>query len=92
MESRQDRMVRLAIELRKLGISHEMTVELLSDDLDIVEDQLAYLQFRKARRKGALLVEAIRKRFSPPKEFFHAKTPTQPASQSRMDEGSEHSA
>lgn len=71
-EPRDERMVRLAQQLQLAGVSQAVTAQLLAHDLDIIERQLAYLPYRKCRRPEAFLVEAIRKDYSPPKDFFYA--------------------
>lgn len=73
-----DRMLSLAIRLQKLGVSQRGTQELLSFPLDVVERQLDYLPYRKAKRPEALIVEAIRFDYSPPLELFHAPRPAPP--------------
>lgn len=76
-ESRDERMVRLAQQLQLIGISQAVTAQLLSHDLDVIERQLAYLPYRKCRRPEAFLVEAIRRNYSPPKEFLYASNVAQ---------------
>lgn len=76
----QERMKEVAIELMRLGVSHDGVTQLLHDHtVEEIERQLRYLPFRKAKRPEAFIIEAIRKNYSAPKEFFHAQTPTQPA-------------
>lgn len=82
-------MIRVAVELQRVGISKDGTVLLLGEDLDEVERQLCYLPYRKARRPAAFLVEAIRKRYSPPKEFYYAQAKTVDASSGGLDENAE---
>lgn len=70
-----DRKTRLAVELYKLGVSKDGVVELLSQfSEDEIEQQLIYLPYRKAKRQEAFIVEAIRKSYSPPNEYFYAQT------------------
>jgi hypothetical protein len=85
----QDRATKLAVELMRLGISRAGTVELLSYPLDVVERQLAYLPFRKAKRPSAFIVDAIRNDYSPPKEAYYAKAEAEPEPDHAVDEGSE---
>lgn len=74
----RDRLTTLAMELLKLGVSKSGVETLLSlHDLDEVERQLAYLPFRRAKRPEAFIVEAVRNRYSPPKEFYYAANQTQ---------------
>jgi len=70
-----DRKTRLAVELYKLGVSKDGVVELLSQfSEDEIEQQLIYLPYRKAKRQEAFIVDAIRKSYSPPKEYYYAQT------------------
>ena len=69
-----DRKTRLAVELYKLGVSKDGVVELFSQySEDEIEQQLIYLPYRKAKRQEAFIVDAIRKSYSPPKEYFYAQ-------------------
>ncbi|MGV3615280.1 MAG: hypothetical protein ACO1SV_08095 [Fimbriimonas sp.] len=86
------RAVELAMELLKLGVSRAGVEELLSYGLDAVERQLAWLPYRKAKRKEALIVDAIRNNYSPPKEAYFAEAYVQPAPVHAVDEGSERAA
>lgn len=90
----RNRMTRLAMELLKLGVSKSGIETLLSlHDLDEVERQLAYLPFRKAKRPEAFIVEAVRNRYSPPKEFYYAANQTQPSGTGNaLDEDPERAA
>lgn len=70
-----DKMTDLAIQLQRLGVSQDGVVQLLFQYTEEeIERQLKYLPFRKAKRQEAFIVEAIRKNYSAPKEFFYAKT------------------
>lgn len=61
------------MELLVLGVSRAGVEKLLSHhDLDEVERQLAYLPYRHAKRPEAFIVEAVRNKYSPPKEFYYA--------------------
>lgn len=71
--SHGDRSVQIAAKLLQLGISHVGVIELLQFPLDEVERQLEWLPFRKAHRPGAFLINAVRSKYSPPKEAFYAK-------------------
>ncbi len=68
-----DRSVQVAAKLLQLGISHSGVIELLQFPLDEVERQLEWLPFRTARRPGAFLINAVRNKYSPPKEIYYAK-------------------
>lgn len=85
----QERATKIAMELMKLGISHAGIVELLAEDFDEIERQLSYLPYRKARRPGAFLIEAVRKRYSPPKEVYYAKAEAEPTIPQGLDENSQ---
>lgn len=86
-ETDGERAVRLAVELRRLGVSHTRTVELLShfDHADI-EQQLIYLPFRSCRRPSAFIIEAIRGNYSPPNEFYHASLSSDSLQANPLDE------
>ncbi len=76
----QDRAVKVAVELYKLGLSQAGVEDLiLHNSLDAIEEQLFYLPHRRAKRPGAFLVDAVRNHYSPPKEFYYAKTEPQSA-------------
>jgi hypothetical protein len=78
-----ERMTAIAIELMKLHVSQAGITQLFNlGDLDEIERQLIFLPYRKAKRPGAFLIEAVRHRYSPPKEFTYAKHIT-PVSTSR---------
>lgn len=67
-------MTAIAIELLKLHVSQAGITQLFNlGDLDEIERQLMYLPYRKAKRPGAFLIEAVRHCYSPPKEFTYAK-------------------
>ena len=90
MSAEQDKSVELAVALMKLGISQAGVHELLSYPHDVIERQLAFLPYRKARRPEAFLMQAIRNDYSPPKEFYYAQITTPHADhQSRLDEDPE---
>jgi hypothetical protein len=88
-----DRLVLASMRLQQLGVSQAGTVELISQyPIEAIESQLDWLPYRKAKRPGAFIVEAIRNSYSPPKELFYA--PTQKPSTGAepfMDQGSEQS-
>lgn len=67
-----DRAVRLAGRMLELGLTQEAVVEMLSYPLEVVEAQLDWLPYRKAKRRGAFLIGAIRRNYSAPKEFYYA--------------------
>lgn len=88
----RDRMMQIAVELMKLGVSQSGVERLLgTNDLDEVERQLSYLPYRKAKRPEAFIIEAVRRRYSAPKEFFYAANQAQPSGAGNaLDEGSKH--
>lgn len=67
-----DRAVQLAGKLLQLGLTHAAVAEMLSFPLDDLEAQLNWLPYRKAKRPGAFLINAVRRNYSPPKEFYYA--------------------
>ena len=70
-----DRKTEIAIQLYRLGVSRDGVIDLLSQYTEEeIQRQLDYLPYRRAKRKEAFIVEAIRKDYSPPKEFFYAQT------------------
>lgn len=72
-----DRIRNLAIELTKLGVSPRGIQELLLHPPELVERQLAYLPYRKAKRPEALIIEAVRHNYSIPKQFYYASLKAQ---------------
>lgn len=74
-----DRLRDLALQLMKLGVSQRGVQELLMFPPDIVERQIAYLPYRKAKRPEAFIIEAVRNNYSAPKEFFYASPKAQPS-------------
>lgn len=63
----------LARRLAEAGVSHAGIIDLLMHHpKDVISRQLDYLPFRKAKRPGAFLLEAVRHNYSAPKEFFYA--------------------
>jgi hypothetical protein len=74
-----ERLVKIAIELQLLGVSGIGVADLLTNyPPEQIEAQLRYLPFRKARRKEALIIDAIRNNYSPPKEFYYASNEAAP--------------
>ncbi len=70
VETRRDRLIRLAIALQRLGVSSQQVGQLLSThDLDMVEQQLLWFPARKARKKASLIVAAIRDNYEKPANF-----------------------
>lgn len=69
-----ERMTQVAIELMKLRVSQAGVSQILANyELEEIERQLIYLPYRKAKRPQAFIIEAIRNRYSPPKEFTYAR-------------------
>jgi hypothetical protein len=73
------RKVKIALDLFKLGVSGSGVQELLLYDLDLIERQLAWLPYRKAKRPEAMIIDAIRNNYSAPNAFSHATPQTSPA-------------
>ena len=84
-------VMQIAVELKKLGVSQAGIVDLLSNyPYDVIERQLEFLPFRKAKRKEAFIIDAIRNNYSAPKEFYYAQIETPPADEpAAMDEDAE---
>lgn len=69
-----ERMTAVATELFKLNVSNAGVAQLLRDyPVEEIERQLLYLPYRKAKRPNAFIIEAVRGKYSPPKEFTYAK-------------------
>jgi hypothetical protein len=85
----QERATEIAVKLKRLHVSDSIVIELLSNfDLDAIESQIDWLPFRKAKRPGAFLIQAIRNNYSPPKEEYHAHAQTQSKRHGRsLDKG-----
>lgn len=89
-----EKKIELAKRLHLVGVSKEGVIELLwKFPLERIEAQLEYLQYRKAKRPEAMIIESIRKDYTPPKEFYYARSQSElrEAFES-LDEGSESSA
>lgn len=85
----QEKLNRLALELMHLGISQAGAAELMaSAPIEEIERQLLYLPHRKAKRPGAFLIEAVRRNYSPPKEFFYAETQAEHPASGRLGQDS----
>lgn len=89
-----DKKIELARQLHLIGVSKDGVIELLwKYPLDRISAQLEYLPYRKAKRPEAMIIESIRKDYTPPKEFYYARSQSElrEAFES-LDEGSESSA
>ena len=86
----QERPTQIAMELLKLGVSHSGIQELLVNyPYDVIERQISFMPYRKAKRPEAFIMEAVRRNYSPPKEFFYAKNKAKSTtSLDSMDQGS----
>lgn len=71
-EPLDERLVRIGRKLQEIGMDYAGIAFLFKYDLDEIEKQLSYLPYRKSRRPAALLIEAVRRRYSPPKGIFYA--------------------
>lgn len=83
--------IELAKRLHLVGVSKDGVIELLwKYPLERIEAQLEYLPYRKAKRPEAMIIESIRKDYTPPKEFYYARSQSElrEAFES-LDEGSE---
>lgn len=87
---RQRRATNIAYQLLKLGVSSRGVQELMTGyAYDLIERQLGYLPYRRAKRPEAMIVDAIRNDYSPPKDYYRAKAQTQlPEVGVSVDEGS----
>lgn len=83
--------IELAKRLHLVGVSKDGVVELLwKYPLERIEAQLEYLPYRKAKRPEAMIIESIRKNYSPPKEFYYARSKSELTEAfESLDEGSE---
>ena len=86
--------IELAKRLHLVGVSKDGVVELLwKYPLERIEAQLEYLPYRKAKRPEAMIIESIRKDYSPPKEFYYARSQNELAEAFEpVDQGVEPSA
>lgn len=83
----QDKLNLLAIELMRLGISQAGAAELMAtSSIEEIERQLLFLPHRKAKRPGAFLIEAVRNKYSPPKEFYAQAQTHSAATRNTLDE------
>lgn len=90
----QEKATELAVALMRLGVSNRGLSELLNHyPYDVIELQLKYLPFRKAKRPEAFIIEAVRRNYSAPKEFFHASNQAHPSrSSSAVDQAAKRPA
>ena len=66
-ENRSEYMVRLAVELRQLGVSETVTRYLLLNyPLESIDRQLLYLPYRNAKRRSSLIVASIKDDYGAP--------------------------
>jgi len=86
-----DRAVRAATELMRLGVSRAGIVDLLAHHpIETIERQLRHLPLRKAKRPEAFIVEAIRHDYSAPNPRRHAKDEIRAARPAdELDEGAQ---
>jgi len=60
-ETDQERRVRLILALRKMGVSEQVCTDLLVGfSLDRIEQQIAWLPFRRAKRRSSMIVASIK--------------------------------
>ncbi len=88
----KERPTQIAMDLLKLGVSHSGIQELLVNyPYDVIERQISFMPYRKAKRPEAFIMEAVRRNYSPPKEIFYAKNKAKPTTTvDTVDEGSKH--
>lgn len=90
MSASQDRAFAIAYALMSLGVSKSGVERIMREySYDLIEKQLAYLPFRKAKRPEAMIIESIRRNYSAPKDFFYAPHQTEPQGDNPLDQGSE---
>jgi hypothetical protein len=89
-----EKKIELAKRLHLVGVSKDGVVELLwKFPLERIEAQLEYLPYRKAKRPEAMIIESIRKNYSPPKEFYYARSKSELTEAfESLDESSESAA
>ena len=68
-ETHRDRIIRVAAQLQQFGVSRHLLPELVCYDLDMVEQQIAWLPARNARKKASMIVAAIRNNYEQPANF-----------------------
>lgn len=89
-----EKKIELAKRLHLVGVSKDGVVELLwKHPLERIEAQLEYLPYRKAKRPEAMIIESVRKNYSPPKEFYYARSKSELTEAfESLDQGSESPA
>lgn len=93
MSASQDRAFAIAYALMRLGVSKSGVDRIMREySYDLIEKQLAYLPFRKAKRPEAMIIESIRRNYSTPKDYFYASHQTEPEGNNPLDQGSQLSA
>lgn len=87
-EDTKNRAFEIAYALMRLGVSKSGVERLTSEyPYDLIEQQLKYLPFRKARRPEAMIIQSIRRNYSAPKDYFYAPNQAQPSQGNPLDEG-----
>lgn len=84
-----ERAVRLAARMMELGVSREGILEMFAFPLDQVEAQINWLPYRKAKRPGAFLIEAVRRNYSPPPAYYAHLQTRKPPLREPLDQGAE---
>lgn len=86
----QERAFRIAYALMSLGVSHDGVDRLTRNySYDLIELQLKYLPYRKAKRPEAMIIESIRRNYSAPKDYFYASHQTESEVHNPVDQGSQ---
>ena len=66
-ESFDDRVLRLAAELARLGVTRRQVERLFSQyEIDVIEQQLIWLPYRRARNQASVIVMAICENYEKP--------------------------
>lgn len=90
MTASQDRAFAIAYALMSLGVSKSGVERIMREySYDLIEKQLAYLPYRKAKRPEAMIFESIRRNYSAPKDFFYASHQTESQGNNPVDQGSQ---
>lgn len=86
-----ERATNVALHLMRLGVSKTGVYDLLAHyPVEVIERQLAYLPYRKAKRPEAFIIDAVRGDYSTPHHFHYAQTQPPGSPPNPMDEDAEH--
>lgn len=86
----QERATRIAYNLLRLGVSRSGVERLMLEyPYALIEKQLAYLPFRKAKRPEAMIIQSIRNNYSAPKNFYAPPQTNAPTTKRPLDQSAE---